>query len=80
MAKIGIPELMRDIHKGVAPDSVSAAMALTPRLFAVYMVALAMASSIRLKRMLIRRSAVEGLRWRSAPTHMRSIASITFAG
>jgi len=44
---MGMPELMRDIHRGVAPDSVRAAMAFTPRWLAVYMEAIATASSMR---------------------------------
>ncbi|MNR44930.1 hypothetical protein D3C85_1637310 [compost metagenome] len=50
MAKIGRPELMRDISSGVVPDSVSATIALTPsRWLAAYMVDMATASSTEVK-------------------------------
>src|SRR3954465_3513861 len=40
-------ERERDIHKGVVPDSVSATMARTFMWFAVYITAIAIASSVR---------------------------------
>jgi hypothetical protein len=49
MAKIGRPELMRDISSGVVPDSVSATIALTSRWLAAYMVDMATASSTEVK-------------------------------
>ena len=42
-------ERMRDIHSGVAPDSVSATMARTFMWLAVYITAMAMASSVSLE-------------------------------
>ena len=44
----GMSARMRDIHNGVAPDSVSATIARTRMWLAVYMTALAIASSLPL--------------------------------
>ena len=53
-ARMGIPELMRDIHRQVEPVSVRAAIAFALIWFAAYMVDMAMASSMRLNSWLMR--------------------------
>src|SRR3569832_956900 len=77
---MGMNELLRDIQCGVAPDSESAAIARTPRRFAVYIAAIAMASSVRPKRVYRRWSENIAVGSFSASRQMRSIAATALAG
>src|ERR1044072_1272477 len=78
---MGMSARERDIHSGVVPDSVSATMARTFMWLAVYMTAMAMASSVR--------STIPSTRWRtrlvvswyfSAPLMTSSMACTALTG
>ncbi len=72
---------MRDIHRGVAPDSVSATMARTFRWLAVYITAMAIASSVPLNCPSVRWRVRLWVSWYfSAPSITCAIASTAFTG
>jgi hypothetical protein len=75
-----MPERIRDIHSAVLPDSVSATMALTSRWLAVYMVAMAIASSVRSKTSSMRWCELEVERCFSADTQALAMASTALTG
>src|SRR5690348_8815754 len=77
---MGMPELMRDIHSAVEPDSVRAMMAFTSMWLAVYITAMAMASSTLVKRCSLRTRERVVRRLFSAPRHTRAMASTVLSG
>src|SRR5262249_58753925 len=79
-AKTGTPQLRRDIHRAVDPDSVSAAIALTLRWYAVNRAAMAIDWSTRVKvRSRNSRSSVTGTDCSAAP-QMRAIVATVSTG
>src|ERR1700761_5231746 len=77
---MGVTELVRDIHKAVEPDSVRAMMAFTSMWLAVYITAMAMASSTLLKCFTARGPERWVRRCFSAPMQTRAMASTVFTG
>src|SRR5579872_3224037 len=73
-------DLMRDIQRGVVPDSVKAIMALISKWFAVYMVAMAIASSTYLKCTSRRCLDILALGFFSALRQIRSMAETALSG